>query len=123
MNRETLNEILEKHKKWLNNEQDGKRANLSGADLSGADLSGANLSGANLRNTSTQSIRGLDVFSVDNIGTFNGKATYIPSENVVFAGCWKGTLDEFLEKGLEVNKDEKQKQKIQKAYEFFKACE
>ena len=53
-----LNEILEKHLKWLNDENGGERANLSGAnlyranlyraDLSGADLSGANLSGANL---------------------------------------------------------------------------
>ena len=59
-----LKQILELHKKWLNNEDGGKRADLSGADLSGADLrsadlggadlsgaylSGANLSGANLR--------------------------------------------------------------------------
>ena len=59
-----LNEIIEKHKKWLAREDDGKRADLSGANLRGAnlreadlreadlreaDLSGANLSGANLR--------------------------------------------------------------------------
>ena len=43
-----LKQILELHKKWLNNEDGGKRANLRGADLRGADLSGANLSGANL---------------------------------------------------------------------------
>ena len=41
-----LNEILEKHLKWLNDENDGERANLCGADLSGANLSGADLSGA-----------------------------------------------------------------------------
>ena len=38
-----LKQILELHKKWLNNEDGGKRANLSDANLSGADLSGANL--------------------------------------------------------------------------------
>ena len=43
-----LKSILEKHLKWLRNEDGGERANLSGANLSGADLSGANLSGANL---------------------------------------------------------------------------
>jgi len=68
--KEELNLILDLHKKWLNNEEDGKRAdlnrvdlsntnlryadlrcvNLSGADLSGADLSGANLKDANLNN-------------------------------------------------------------------------
>ena len=44
-----LNEILEKHLKWLNNENGGERADLSGADLRGADLRIADLSGANLR--------------------------------------------------------------------------
>lgn len=51
--------ILEQHKKWLNNEDDGICANLRGADLrdailrytylSGADLRGVDLRGANLR--------------------------------------------------------------------------
>ncbi len=43
-----LKQILELHKKWLNKEAGGKRANLSGADLRSADLSGAYLSGADL---------------------------------------------------------------------------
>ena len=48
MTKKELNEVLDKHKKWLINEDGGKRANLSGAYLSGADLSRANLSRANL---------------------------------------------------------------------------
>jgi hypothetical protein len=59
-----LKDILERHAKWLRNQEgargadlscadlsraDLSRADLSGADLSGADLSGANLSGADLR--------------------------------------------------------------------------
>lgn len=49
-----LNKILDLHKKWLDNNPDGVRADLRGADLSranlgGADLSGASLVGANLR--------------------------------------------------------------------------
>ena len=57
--KEELQEILEKHQKWLNDEEGGERANLryanlsradlSCADLSCADLSCADLSGANLR--------------------------------------------------------------------------
>ena len=70
MTNEELREILDKHYKWLNNEEGGERADLSGAylrdailahvdlryaDLNGAilryaDLSDANLSGADLRN-------------------------------------------------------------------------
>ena len=49
MTQSELNEILEKHRKWLNDEEGGERANLRRANLSEADLSGANLSGANLR--------------------------------------------------------------------------
>lgn len=54
MTAEKLAGILEKHKKWLNNEAGGERADLRGAglrcaDLSGADLRCADLSGAKLR--------------------------------------------------------------------------
>ena len=61
-----LNEILEKHLKWLNAENGGERADLSGADLSGADLRGANLRGANLRgaNLSVADLRGANLSGV-----------------------------------------------------------
>lgn len=54
MKKEELNNILELHKKWLNDKKEGERAdlryaNLQGADLQGADLRGANLRGANLQ--------------------------------------------------------------------------
>ena len=38
-----LERILELHAKWLNGEEGGERADLSGADLSGADLREADL--------------------------------------------------------------------------------
>ena len=43
-----MKEKLELHKKWLNNEEDGVRLDLSYADLSSANLSYADLSSANL---------------------------------------------------------------------------
>ena len=43
-----LKQILELHKKWLKNEDGGKRADLSSANLRGANLSSANLRSANL---------------------------------------------------------------------------
>ena len=49
MNKEDLEGVLELHKKWLNDEADGKKADLSGANLRYADLSSADLSSANLR--------------------------------------------------------------------------
>ena len=49
MEEKLLREILECHKKWINDEPGGKKANLREANLRGADLWGANLRGANLR--------------------------------------------------------------------------
>ena len=48
MKPEKLKEIVDKHKKWLRNEEGGTRANLYCADLYCANLSGADLSRANL---------------------------------------------------------------------------
>ena len=77
-----LNEILEKHKKWLNDEPGGERANLwrvnlrgaylqranlwradlQQANLRGADLWGANLQEADLREAD---LRGADLWEAD----------------------------------------------------------
>ena len=43
-----LDKILELHKKWLNDEEGGERADLSSANLRGANLRSADLSGANI---------------------------------------------------------------------------
>ena len=44
-----LNEILRKHKLWMDGDKNGSEADLSGANLRWANLSEADLSGANLR--------------------------------------------------------------------------
>ena len=49
MDEKELDDILANHKKWLNDGDGGKRADLHYADLSGADLSGADLRCADLR--------------------------------------------------------------------------
>ena len=54
MTREEIEKVLDLHKKWLNNEQNGERAdlretNLRWADLRGADLREADLCEADLR--------------------------------------------------------------------------
>ena len=49
MTSEEIKKVLELHKKWLNKEQSGERANLRGANLRGSDLRWADLSGADLR--------------------------------------------------------------------------
>ncbi|WNM50484.1 hypothetical protein Alsa1_CDS0134 [Staphylococcus phage Alsa_1] len=103
-----------------------KESNLSFTDLRHAILSCANLTYCTLDNTrlsesNTNQVYGIDMYSIDNIGTFDGKVTYVPSIDTVYAGCWSGTLEQFLEKGLEMNKGNKQETKnIKLAYQFFK---
>lgn len=67
MTKEELKLILDKHSKWLRNEEGGERADLSGTNLSGTDLSGTNLRGTDLRgaNLSRTNLRGADLSGTD----------------------------------------------------------
>ena len=62
MDQSELKQILEKHRLWLNGEDGGERADLSGADLSRANLSRANLSRANL---SGANLYGADLYGAN----------------------------------------------------------
>ena len=63
MNATELKLVLDNHKKWLDNINGGKQANLRGADLSMADLSRADLSMADLSgaNLSRANLRGANL--------------------------------------------------------------
>ena len=67
MTQEKLQQILAKHRLWLQAEVDGERADLSHANLSGADLSRADLSYANLSraNLSGADLSGADLRGAD----------------------------------------------------------
>lgn len=82
MNSVELKAILDLHEKWLNNEPDGKRANLYMADLRGADLSGAKLNGADLR---CADLRGADLRGANLRGANLGRAN--------LSGCNLGCAD------------------------------
>ena len=67
INEQELKDILDKHGKWLRNEENGVRANLRSADLSSADLRYANLRYANLRSADLRSadLRSANLSSAD----------------------------------------------------------
>ncbi len=71
MTKEELSLILDKHKKWLNGDPDGERANLSRADLRGANLSRTDLRGANLygANLSRANLRAGELTFICKFGT------------------------------------------------------
>ena len=73
----SLKEVLELHKKWLENEESGDRADLSYEDLSDVDLSNLNLryvilEGVNLSNAelSHVNLKGADLKGANLIGTY-----------------------------------------------------
>ena len=79
-------------------------ANLSGADLSGADLRGANLSGADLDKRYIQ---------ISCIGSAKRMTTYCFDDNVIWCGCFKGSLQDFETK---VNETYKNNERYLKEY-------
>ena len=105
-----LKEILEKHRKWINGEEGGERANLSGANLSGVNLSNAylnhaNLSGANLGfDCCFARVKGQPIYQVCGVGlsrrtlTLNAKG--LRNDWVWFAGCFRGN-EKDLRKAVE----------------------
>ena len=80
-------------------------ANLSYADLRSADLSYANLSYADLRSADL-SYADLDkrYISITRIGSNNRMTTYCFEDDVIWCGCFKGTLSEFESKVNETHK-------------------
>ena len=120
MEQKELNKILESHERWLQrkggkyanlteanligadlrwanlNRSNLTEANLTGADLTRADLTGADLTRADLRWANFMNVIGLSVLCVQvNTSCENRTIAYIPSLNVVTAGCFQGTFAEF----------------------------
>ena len=96
MTQEALDKVLKSHKKWLDGDCGGKRADLSGADFYGADLYGANLSGANL---SGADLSGADLSGANliyaNLRDANLRDADLRGANIDFSvwPLWCGGLD------------------------------
>jgi len=92
-------------------------ANLRSVSFNDAKLKGAKFSQANITHTN-----GIQFYSVDNVGTFSGKITFIPSLNIVFAGCWEGNFTEFIARCSAVSEargDEKITKELNATIVFF----
>jgi hypothetical protein len=103
-------------------------ANLSSADLSSANLSSANLCSANLcsANLSSANLSGANlrekIISISRIGSRKDMTHYNYDKDIVFCGCWKGTLEEFEKRIKEAHKDNPQYLKeYTQAIKFFKS--
>ena len=99
MDSEKLKIILDKHQKWLKNEEGGEQANLSFANLSSADLSSANLSFANLDKK---------YIVISCIGSRKDSTTYCFDDDKIWCGCFTGNLEEFESKVNEKHKNNPQ---------------
>ena len=123
---EELAEVLRLHKLWLDDEEGGYMADLSGANLSRANLSGANLSRANLSgadlymanlsgaNLYMADLSGANLYMAEGfvpwvevgpIGSRNDRTRYTPSTGEVACGCFRGSLDEFEAAVLKTHAD------------------
>ena len=89
MIKEELDKVLELHKKWVKNEPEGKRADLSGAELYGADLSGAELYGADLGGAD---LSGAELYGADLGGADLGGAD-LSGANLIYANLRDANLN------------------------------
>jgi len=86
-------------------------ADLSGADLSGTDLRGADLRGVNLRCTD---LSGTDLrctetdkryVSISCIGSRKDMTTYCFDDDIIWCGCFTGSLADFVKTVMETHKE------------------
>ncbi len=81
---EKLKEVLYKHKKWISEEEGGKRADLSLSDLRGANLCWANLCGADLCGAD---LRGADLRVANLCGADLSMADLRGAKDLFFPVC------------------------------------
>ena len=110
MKQSKLDNILKLHQKWLDGEEEGKRAYLSGADLHNADLSGADLSGAYLNWVNWHEVKGIKVYVAGlQSSRENAQLAYIPSIDIATTGCFQDTWDNLKKRIDEVYKKDNPK--------------
>jgi len=109
MGQQELDEIIKKHKMWLEGYKKGMKADLREADLRRADLRGANLRGANLERADLEganlygaNLEGADLYGADLYGTsvisFQlGKHFGFYHEGYLRIGCIGHDLKHWLE--------------------------
>ena len=140
-------EVLQRHAKWLKDEEGGEKADLWDADLRDADLRGANLRDADLRGANLRgaNLRGANLWGADLRGAnlrgadlrgANGKVlsfgpigsrqgiTYVTKTDQIIhirCGCFYGTLEEFTAKVEEEHGDSQHGKSYKAAIEFIKA--
>ena len=76
----------------------------TGANLNYADLSYADLSGANLRGAGTDK----RYISISCIGSAKRMTTYCFEDDIIWCGCFTGTLEQFENKVIETHKNNEQ---------------
>ena len=82
IDKDELKTILKKHMMWLNGEDGGERADMSGADMRGANMSGADMSGADM---SGADMSGADMRWADMRGANMSRADMRGVQHIEFA--------------------------------------
>ena len=125
-------EVLQRHAKWLKNEEGGEKANLRDANLRDANLRDANLRDADLRDADLwgadlrdANLRGAagKILSFGPIGSRQGITYVTKTERTIHVrcGCFYGTLEEFAAKVEEEHGDSQHGKSYKAAIEFIKA--
>ena len=99
-------------------------ASLSGSNLSGADLGNATLWNADLRNSNLSRVNlsfvdlscvklDQEFIQVTGLGSKKRMTTYLFSDDLIFCGCFKGSLKEFKKRVKKTYPEEENKYRLE----------
>ncbi len=100
MTADEIREVIEAHRRWLQGEPDGRRADLAGADLRGANLRDVNLRGADIRGADIRDVnlRGADIRGANlrdvNLRGADIRGASLPSPQMVLMSEWRRLSDD-----------------------------
>lgn len=132
MEQSKLDEVLRLHKLWLSNDENGVRANLTGANLIRANLRGADLTEADLReaNLREANLRGADLRGANLTGVIKipmyCKWSHGITENMIHIGCEKRSIEDWdkffaSDEVIETPRNTPEFTQIQAIYNAYKA--
>lgn len=82
-------------------------AEISSSSMNRARMKNVKFVNCKIQNTKLKEIKDINHKSVSNSGTFKGDIVYLVDLDLVIAGCWSGTLEEFKIKSSKIEEDEK----------------
>lgn len=96
-------------------------AKISSCSMNRAKMGNVKFLNCKIQNAKLKEIKDINYKSVSNSGTFKGDIVYLVDSDLVIAGCWSGSLEEFKNESSKIEEDKKNKFNLHNTVEIFSA--